>query len=250
MWFECARAKCVKEWWCVKDHQNTVCVSFFTLMRLGELTFPDSVTLWDPHKLTKQNTFHLHPTYFQFFLLGHKADQFFQRNTVIICENSLPCNPMKLFWLYIAFWDHWLPLSSPLWLTATGSIPTRTFFIQCLHLWFDKDITGQSMQVGGAMFLAENRVAPHIIQGIGCWALTAWQIYNQKHTVLLQVMLTRQRYRRHRRRRWQRIRRLDRLTTWFLTHHQQRRKQHSHIRTYSFVFIDPHYRSDLKWRGG
>lgn len=74
-----------------------LCVGFFALMRLDELTFPDSIALWDPRKLTKWDTVCLHPTYFQFFLPGHKADQFFEGNTIIIHENPLLCNPMKLF---------------------------------------------------------------------------------------------------------------------------------------------------------
>jgi hypothetical protein len=166
-----------------------LCVGFFALMRLGELTFPDNIALRDPCKVTKRDTVRLHPTFFQFFLPGHKADRFFEGNTVIIRENPLPCNPMKLFRLYIASRDHRFPLSSPLWLTATGKVPTRTFFIRRLRLWFDKDVAGQSMRAGGATSLAENGVAPHIIQGIGRWASAAWQIYIRKHPVLLQAML-------------------------------------------------------------
>jgi hypothetical protein len=89
-------------------------VGFFALMRLGELTFPDNIALRDPRKVTKWDTVCLHPTFFQFFLPGHKADRFFEGNTVIICENPLPCNPMKLFWLYITSCDRRFPLSSPL----------------------------------------------------------------------------------------------------------------------------------------
>jgi hypothetical protein len=58
-----------------------------------------------------------------------------------------------------------------------------------LHLFFEKDVGGQSMRAGGATSLAENGVAPHIIQGIGRWVLGAWQIYIRKHPVLLQAML-------------------------------------------------------------
>ena len=45
------------------------------------------------------------------------------------------------------------------------------------------------MHAGGAMLLAENRVAPHIIQSIRLWASSAWLIYIHKHLVLLQAML-------------------------------------------------------------
>jgi hypothetical protein len=122
-----------------------LCVGFFALMRLGELTFPDNVALRDPRKLTKRSTVQLHPTFLQFFLPGHKADRFFEGNTIIIRENPLPCNPMRLFRLYLASRDHRFPLSSPLWLTADGKVLTRAFFMHRLCKLFDKDIAGQSM---------------------------------------------------------------------------------------------------------
>lgn len=68
-------------------------------------------------------------------------------------------------------------------------MPTRTFFITHLCHFFNDDIGSQSMHAGGAMSLAENWVTPHIIQGIGHWALSTWQIYLHKHPVLLQAML-------------------------------------------------------------
>jgi hypothetical protein len=166
-----------------------LCVGFFALMRLGELTFPDNVALRDPRKVTKRSTVRLHATFFEFFLPGHKADRFFEGNTVIIHENPLPCNPMRFFQLYISSRDHRFPLSSPLWLMANGTVPTRTFFMRRIRACFDNDVAGQSMRAGGATSLAENGVAPHIIQGIGRWASAAWQIYIRKHPVLLQAML-------------------------------------------------------------
>jgi hypothetical protein len=166
-----------------------LCVGFFALMRLGELTFPDNIALRDPRKVTKRSSVHIFATSFQFFLPGHKADRFFEGNTIIIRENPLPCNPMRLFRLYVTLRDQHFPLSSPLWLTAEGNVPTRGFFIRRLRMWFDKDVAGQSMRAGGATSLAENGVAPHIIQGIGRWASPAWQVYIRKHPVLLQAML-------------------------------------------------------------
>jgi len=55
--------------------------------------------------------------------------------------------------------------------------------------WYFLLTGGQSMHAGGAMLLAENRVAPHIIQSIRLWASSAWLIYIHKHLVLLQAML-------------------------------------------------------------
>jgi len=65
----------------------------------------------------------------------------------------------------------------------------RSFFMQHLWIFFSSDMGGQSMHGGGVTSLAENGVAPHIIQGIGHWASSTWQIYIHKHPVLLQAML-------------------------------------------------------------
>ena len=53
------------------------------------------------------------------------------------------------------------------------------------------DIAGQSMQSGGATSLAENGVPPHLIQAIGRWVSSAFQIYIRKNLVLLQALLFR-----------------------------------------------------------
>jgi hypothetical protein len=158
-------------------------------MRLGELTWPDDRELRDPWKLTKRNSVLIENTYFQFFLPGHKADKFFEGNIIILQANPFPCNPMSLFKSYLISRDSRFPCSFPLWLLANGKVPTHSFFMCHLHLFFEKDIGGQLMRVGRATSLTENRIAPHIIQGIGRWASEAWHIYIRKHHVLLQTML-------------------------------------------------------------
>lgn len=126
-----------------------LCIGFFALMCLGELTWPDNMELWDPRKLTKQNSITVNLTSFQFFLPGHKANRFFEGNTIILCPNPFPCNPMTLFMAYLESCDHLFPLSSPLWLNENGAVPTRLFFIWRLRVFFDSDVGGQSMRAGG-----------------------------------------------------------------------------------------------------
>lgn len=158
-------------------------------MRLGELTFPDDHSLRDPRKLSQRTSVVLQSSTIQFFLPGHKADRFFEGNLIILCDNHLICNATRLFRTYLKSRDRLFPLSSPLWLKQDGSVPTRSFFMTRLRHFFDEDIGGQSMRAGGATSGAEHGVAPHIIQGIGRWASSAWQIYIRKHPVLLQAML-------------------------------------------------------------
>ena len=45
------------------------------------------------------------------------------------------------------------------------------------------------MHAGGATSLAENGVPPNLIQAIGRWASSAFQIYIRKNLVLLQALL-------------------------------------------------------------
>ena len=58
-----------------------------------------------------------------------------------------------------------------------------------MKLFFNSDVAGQSMRAGGATSLAENGVPPNLIQAIGRWASSAFQIYIRKNPVLLQALL-------------------------------------------------------------
>jgi hypothetical protein len=78
---------------------------------------------------------------------------------------------------------------SPLWLTEAGSVPTHTFFIERLRLFFSPEIASQSMRAGGATALAEHGVSPAVIQASGCWASEAFLIYIRKNPTLIQGLL-------------------------------------------------------------
>jgi hypothetical protein len=93
-----------------------LCVGFFALMRLEELTFPDNRSLWDPRKLSRCSSVIFQPSSVQFFLPGHKADRFFEGNLIVLCNNDLLCSATALFHAYLKSRDHLFPLSSLLWL--------------------------------------------------------------------------------------------------------------------------------------
>jgi len=57
-----------------------------------------------------------------------------------------------------------------------------------MKLFFSDDVAGQSMRSGSATSLAENGVPPNLIQAIGRWASSAFQIYIRKNPVLLQAL--------------------------------------------------------------
>ena len=64
--------------------KSMLLTGFFALMCLGELTFPNDIKLRNRKKITKRSSVVLSTNQYQFHLPGHKADQFFEGNTIII----------------------------------------------------------------------------------------------------------------------------------------------------------------------
>ena len=162
---------------------------FFALMRLGELTVSDDKSLFNHRKITSQTSVSLSNDDYRFFLPSHKADKFFEGNIVIVQHHIGPIDPLFFFRKYLKSRDRLFPLLPDLWLRADGSRPSRSFFIKRMNLFFADDVGGQSIRAGGATSLAENGVPPHLIQAIGRWASSAFQIYIRKNAVLLQALL-------------------------------------------------------------
>jgi hypothetical protein len=162
---------------------------FFGLLRLGEMTFPDDSNLHNWKKVTRRNTVHISNSQYEFFLPGHKADRFYEGNRIIIPAHRFQQHPLQHFRAYIDSRDQIHPVASALWLTEAGHVPTRSFFINRLRLFFDNTISGQSMRAGGATTLAEHGVPPHIIQACGRWSSEAFQVYIRKNPTLLQGFL-------------------------------------------------------------
>jgi hypothetical protein len=162
---------------------------FFALMRLGELTVSDDKSLFNHRKITSRTSVSLSNDDYRFFLPSHKADKFFEGNLIIIQRHDISVDPLSRFKKYLSSRDHLFPFSPDLWLRADGSRPSRSFFIRRMRLFFQNDIAGQSMRSGGATSLAENGVPPNLIQAIGRWASSTFQIYIRKNPVLLQALL-------------------------------------------------------------
>ncbi|RDB27270.1 hypothetical protein Hypma_004298 [Hypsizygus marmoreus] len=162
---------------------------FFALMQLGELTYPDNPKLRDDRKVTKISSVKVSADDYRFFLPSHKADKFFEGNTILIRRQNSTHDPFKQFAAYLLSRQLLFPLSRELWLTSSGRVPTRSFFINRIRAFFDSSVAGQSMRAGGATHLAEQGVAPSIIQAIGRWASSAFQVYIRKSPVLIQALL-------------------------------------------------------------
>ena len=177
------------------SHDNLLFVSmlltgFFSLMRLGEMAFPDDKKLQDWRKVSRRRTLSFAENNYSFQLPFHKADRFFAGNTILVTRGESTVDPIHHFQSYLTSRDTLLPLHSALWLRADGTIPTRSFFIRRLRFFFDKEIAGQSMRAGGATFLAEKGVPPSLIQARGRWSSDAFLIYIRKNPALLIDLIT------------------------------------------------------------
>lgn len=170
--------------------------AFCGLMRLGELVFPDNSDLHDWRKIARRSTVSTAVDGYEFTLPAHKADRFFEGNRVLILGEQFGLPTRLLFLRYLKSRDTLFPLASPLWLTAAGSVPTRTFFLARLRtVLADRSVGSQSLRAGGATTLAEHGAAPHVIQAAGRWASDTFQIYIRKHPLLLHALMLSQRAR-------------------------------------------------------
>jgi hypothetical protein len=158
------------------------------LMRLGELTWPDKVDLWDYRKVSMRHTVQFLPNALSFWLPCHKADQFFEGNRLIIHQSATP-NACSLFRSYLAARDTRFPIRPELWLHTNGTIPTRAWFITHLRRFFASSIAGQSMRAGGATALAEAGTPPNLIQAAGRWTSDTFNRYVRKNPFLFEALL-------------------------------------------------------------
>ncbi|KDR64969.1 hypothetical protein GALMADRAFT_31552, partial [Galerina marginata CBS 339.88] len=134
------------------------------LLRLAAMTFPDKLKARNYKKVVLRHTVIVSPTSFSFHLPGHKADRFFEGNTVIVRKTTLQTGAYKFFTRYLSSRDSLHPLKPELWLRQSGRVPTRSWFMRRMRKFFPKDIAGASMRAGGATALAEAGTPPHIIQ--------------------------------------------------------------------------------------
>jgi hypothetical protein len=164
-------------------------MGFHGLLHLGELSWPDWKNLQDFRKVIMCSSVHFHSNAYDFYLPGHKGDQFFEGNQVIIQGTSTLDDPLQPFCAYLASCDHLHRFCPELWLCANGQIPTCSWFMRRLQKHFPSDVGGHLMHAGGVTALAEAGLPPHIIQAIGCWSSEAFTIYIRQHPVLLTALL-------------------------------------------------------------
>ena len=158
------------------------------LMRLAELTWPDKVSLRDYRKVSMRHSVEFLHGALSFWLPGHKADQFFEGNRMILRQSTAP-DSYSFFRLYLVSRDARFPIRPELWLRSDGTIPTRAWFITRMRQFFPSSIAGQSMRAGGATALAEEGTAPNLIQAAGCWTSETFNRYVRKNPFLFEALL-------------------------------------------------------------
>ncbi|PBK69279.1 hypothetical protein ARMSODRAFT_844066, partial [Armillaria solidipes] len=153
------------------DHDDklflTLLVTGFNgLLRLAELSMPDTKKLRNWRKITRRSTVEWVPLGYSFLLPAHKADVTFEGNRIIIpASDDASINPSPIFHNYLVSRDERFPVHPGLWVTSAGKTPTRSWFIRRLRRLFpSRRIAGQSMRAGGATALASDGVLPHLIQ--------------------------------------------------------------------------------------
>lgn len=86
-------------------------ISFFGLLQLGELVYLDDKSLDQLRKMIHRATVQLQASSLQFQLPYHKADHFFEGNTVLILPNKGPTDPITAVACYILLCDRLFPES-------------------------------------------------------------------------------------------------------------------------------------------
>ncbi|THH15573.1 hypothetical protein EUX98_g9443 [Antrodiella citrinella] len=165
---------------------------FFALHRLGELTWPDKVELRSWRKVIKRASVSFYTGAYGYVLPTSKSDATFQSATIIIEEGENDSiQPLTTFKEYLRSRDHIFPFHSALWITTSGAVPTRAWFLAKLRTVFptSSNIGGHSLRSGGATHFAIVGWPDDRIQALGRWSSDAFKIYIRKHPVVLQALL-------------------------------------------------------------
>ena len=167
--------------------QTLITVGFHGLLRLGDLCDPPIASNCNPAKRARRTSVKFHmDNAFSFILPAHKADPFFEGNTIRVRNLWQGVDVVDLFKRYLASRDSHHPYTSPLWLTRGRTVPDRGFFLRHLQRFsFGPSIRGQSMCAGGATALAELSASADAIQALSRWSSGVWKIYIRKHPDLI-----------------------------------------------------------------
>jgi hypothetical protein len=156
---------------------------FTGLLRLGEIVWPDTISLRDYKKVTMRYSMEWTPDTYSFWLPTHKADTTFEGNRIVVKKIAGAPDPYPIMEQYIKSRDVLFPFHPQLWLKSDGSIPLRSWFIKRLQRYFGSHIAG------GATAMAEAGAEPQLIKGAGRWSSSAFERYIRKNPVVLHALI-------------------------------------------------------------
>src|SRR5882724_5089041 len=168
---------------------SIIFMGFHSLMCFGELTVSDNEAKRSFLKAILHHTVVVTSSTYSFTLPSHKADRFFEGNTVLIKSQSSRLSPLHPFVNYLAARDAHFPLHPHLWLTSAGTPPTYSWVVRRLKGTLGQDVAGHSLWSGSATTLAIAGTPYDHIQARGRWMSQSYQIYIRKHPVMLQSLL-------------------------------------------------------------
>lgn len=123
-------------------------------------------------------------------LPSQKNDSLGTGTTILIPSRSvIDLDPLPLIHCYLTFRDTAFPSRPALWLSSTGAIPTRSWFLRRLRRHCGNAMSGHSMRAGGATALAIAGMAPDLIQAAGRWSSDEFRKYIRQHPFLLNALL-------------------------------------------------------------
>jgi hypothetical protein len=163
---------------------------FKTLQRLAELCWPNAKKHQSFRKMALRHSLVSSPTSARYTLPHHKTNTLgVGCEILVLAEAESRVNPLDVLQRYVHARDTRFQHHPHLWLTANGTIPTRTWFMRYLRRFFPPTIAGHSMRAGGATALAATGVAPALIQAAGRWSSDEFQKYIRKHPYLLHLLI-------------------------------------------------------------
>jgi hypothetical protein len=162
---------------------------FTGLLCLGELTWPDTISLRNYKKVTMCLSLKIYPNTYSFWLPTHKADTTFEGNHIVVKKITGAPNPCPIMQCYIVSRDQLFPFHPQLWLKSDGTIPLQSWFIRRLHHYFRSHIGGQSLRAGGATAMAKAGAALQLIKGAGHWSSSTFGRYIRKNPVILHALI-------------------------------------------------------------
>lgn len=167
------------------------------LLRSGELTQPNKISLCDPRKNTLRLSALWKLTSFGFDLTTSKTDKTYEGHRIAILQCTSGPNPLTFFSKYVRSRDLLHRDKPELWLKDNGMVPTYSWFVARLKTFFPDvpgraKISGHSMQSGGATRLAQEGVPFDLIKAIRRWSSDAFGSYIRENPTMVRAMINSQ----------------------------------------------------------